>query len=161
VRLRVVMRLDASLTSLGKQSASTPGANRAAQVAEIGGAIFAVFGNSSGTQFARFDRPLTTAPTVTPLPFTQQGAVGIAPRGATLGIAVITHPFTLGLNTSFLEVDQSGQTVRSAQLLGSNTMGALVESVASIVATASGWAIGWEDFTSNYYDAKVSLLDCP
>jgi hypothetical protein len=87
------------------------------------------------------------------------GALGIAARGATLGIAIITHPSTLGLNTYFLEVDQNGQPLRSTQLLGSNPMGSLASPPVSIVGTATGWAIGWEDFTNNF-DGRVSLLDC-
>ncbi len=157
-----VTRLDTTLTSLGKQSTPTTGALRAAQVIEVGNTIFAAFGNSNEVRFARFDRGLTSAPVAAPLTAPpQMGAIGIGSRGATLGIAMITQPTTLGLSTYFLEVDQNGHLVRTTQLLGSNTVGNLGSPPVSVVPTATGWAIAWTDWTNSYWGAKVSLLDCP
>ena len=75
---------------------------------------------------------------------------------------MITFPAAIGLVTHFLEVDREmGQPLRTTQILGSSATGNLGTPRLSIVGTATGWAISWEDFSSSgYYDGRVSLLDC-
>jgi hypothetical protein len=156
-----VVRIAADGTSLGMQSSTpTAGAVRYAQVTPVGSSIFAAFGNRLDVRLARFDRALGSAPVEVPLPAPGQvGAIGIAARGSRFGIAMITFPATIGLVTHFLEVDQMGRPLRQTQILGSSSTGNLLSPPVPIVATSTGWAVGWLDFPGNF-DGRVSLLDC-
>lgn len=155
-----VTRLDATGQSIGRQTIPMTRSLRSAQATEIGDSIFVVFTDQQNTSLARLNRTLTAPATVVPLssPYAVE-AVGIAARGSTLGVSTLN--ISVGAATHFIELDQSGAPVRADQVITTNPTSSVLYGIAPIIATSTGWAVAWEDFTdANYFDARVGLVNC-